>query len=229
MAHRVGVTFCGENKIAPYEFAVAAAGLDPVRLTTDIISSLEGLDGLLLTGGVDVNPALYGQKRGDQTDSPDDSRDRMECEFLSEALRLKMPVLAICRGMQLMNVCLGGTLHQHLDSSALHVKRATPEDLPRQHPAAHQVTVDGGTRLSNIMGAGDHPVNSRHHQGVDRLGRELQVSARSTDGVIEGLELGSASFVVAVQWHPEDRIEISPADRKLFEAFAAGVREQAKV
>ena len=228
MARRVGVTFCGENKIVPYEFAVAAAGLDPVRLTTDLVSSLEGLDGLLLTGGVDVNPALYGQERGDQTDSPDDSRDRMECDFLSEALRLKMPVLAICRGMQLLNVCLGGTLHQHLDSSALHVVRK-PEDPPRQHRAAHPITIDCGTRLASIVGAGDHPVNSRHHQAIDRLGRDLQVSARSTDGVIEGLEFGSAPFVVAVQWHPEDRIEISSADRKLFDAFAAAVREQAKL
>ena len=207
---------------------MAAAGLDPVRLTTDLVSSLEGLDGLLLTGGVDVNPALYGQERGRQTDSPDDSRDRMECDFLSEALRLKMPVLAICRGMQLLNVCLGGTLHQHLDSSVLHVVRK-PEDPPRQHRAAHPITIDGGTRLASIVGAGDHPVNSRHHQAVDRLGRDLQVSARSTDGVIESLELRSAPFVVAVQWHPEDRIEISSADRKLFDAFAAAVREQAKL
>jgi putative glutamine amidotransferase len=229
MGNRIGVTFCGDSKIAPYEFAVAAAGLEPVRLTADGSPCLEALDGLLLTGGVDVNPARYGQERGPETDAPDDPRDRMECELLAEALRRRIPVLAICRGLQLMNVHLGGTLHQHLDSSPVHVKRRTPDDLPRQHPAAHSVVVDGGTRLASIIGSGGHEVNSRHHQAVDRLGRDLKISARSADGVVEGLELGSAPFVVAVQWHPEDRIEISAADRKLFEAFAAAAREPAKL
>jgi putative glutamine amidotransferase len=228
MGHRVGVTFCGESKIGSYEFAAAAAGLDPVQLKAGAFPSLEGLDGLLLTGGADINPERYGQERGPQTEDPDDPRDQMECDLLSEALHLRLPVLAICRGLQLMNVCLGGTLHQHLDSAALHVKRRTPEDLPRRHPAAHPVTAEGGTRLATIIGAGDHQVNSRHHQAVDRLGRDLRVSARSTDGIIEGLEFGSAPFVVAVQWHPEDRIEVSLEDRKLFEAFAAAVRENAE-
>jgi len=228
MGHRIGVTFCGENKIVPYEFAVAAADLDPVRLRPDDHPSLEGLDGLLLTGGVDVSPARYGQERGDETNTPDDPRDRMECDLLTEALRRRLPVLAICRGLQLMNVYLGGTLHQHLDSTAIHLQRPTPEDPPRQHRAAHPVIVNDATRLASVIGAGNHQVNSRHHQAVDRLGRDLKISARSVDGIVEGLELSSAPFVVAVQWHPEDRIEISPADRNLFEAFASAVREQAK-
>lgn len=223
MGNRIGVTFCGENKIAPYEFAVASAGLVPVRLRIDNRPSLEDVSGLLLTGGVDVNPARYGQERAAETDVPDESRDRMECDLFSEALRRRLPVLAICRGLQLMNVCLGGTLHQHLDSAALHVKR-TPEDPPRKHSAAHSIVVESETRLAGIIGQGEHQVNSRHHQGVDQVGRDLKISARSSDGIPEALELGSAPFVVAVQWHPEDRIEISPADQKLFEAFAAAVR-----
>lgn len=227
MNSRVGVTFCGENKIASYEFAVAAAGLEPVRLTIDGAPSLKDLDGLLLTGGADVNPARYGQERGPQTEAPDDLRDQMECDLLAEALRRGVPVLAICRGLQLINVHLGGTLHQHIEPASLHAVRK-PGQPPRQHQPAHPVVVDGGTRLASIVGAGEHQVNSRHHQAVDRVGRNLRISARSTDGIVEGLELESQPFVVAVQWHPEDRIEISPADRKLFEAFSEAVRELAK-
>jgi putative glutamine amidotransferase len=117
-----------------------------------------------------------------------------------------LPVLAICRGMQLFNVVHGGALTQHLDS------HNSPDGL-------HHIHVVPNSRLAAIIGEGEHAVNSRHHQAVGRVGGGLMVSARSGDGVIEALERPGEAFAVAVQWHPEDRVLVSQADRKLFEAF----------
>ena len=119
----------------------------------------------------------------------------------NEALNGGLPLLAICRGMQLFNVARGGTLIQHLPSTETHrVKKAGDE--PGRHSAAHTVRVAGGTQLASIMGEGEHAVNSRHHQAVDRLGDGLVVSAVSSDGVIEAMEMPAHPFAVAVQWHP---------------------------
>jgi putative glutamine amidotransferase len=113
-------------------------------------------------------------------------------------------------------------LVQHLDSTDVH--RQKPQDPePGKHPAAHRVWVGPNTRLAEIIGAGGHDVNSRHHQAVESLADALKVSAISEDGVIEALEKPDATFAIAVQWHPEDRIFVSDADRKLFEAFAAAL------
>jgi putative glutamine amidotransferase len=185
---------------------------------------LDGLAGLLLTGGVDVDPQLYGQEPHAMTQEPDRSRDEMELAALERALQAGLPVLAICRGAQLLNVKFGGTLCQHLPNPDVHEQR-NPDEIPRKHRDAHEVEISAGTRLETIIGARRCAVNSRHHQAVDRVGDGLEVSARSiTDGVVEGLELPSSRFVVAVQWHPEDRIEESSPDRRLFDAFSAAVR-----
>ncbi len=216
---RAGVTFNTRGNMArlePYEAAMRAAGIEPVRNP----KSLEGLDGLLLTGGADVNPKLYRQEPGRDTEKPDDERDELEMKLLKEALANDVPVLAICRGLQLFNVFHGGTLIQHLAGVDVHRVKAHDAE-PGKHPAAHGIRVKPGTRLAEIIGAGDHEVNSRHHQAVDHKADVLTASAIAPDGVIEALELtGNAAFAVAVQWHPEDRVAVSPADRKLFEAFA---------
>lgn len=183
------------------------------------------LNGLLLTGGGDINPKHYGQTPEIETHQPDDARDEMELGLLQQALSLDLPVLAICRGMQLLNVRLGGTLVQHLPSSDLHVKRL-PDETPGHHRDAHQIDVAEGTRLAHIIGAGKHAVNSRHHQAIDSPGAGAVVSAKSEDGVAEAMEMPSKRFVVAVQWHPEDRIRCSEADLKLFETFAAAVKSR---
>ena len=215
---RIAVTFNTLgifSRVAPYEAALRSAGLEPVRNP----ASLEGLHGLLLSGGSDVNPKLYGQQRIRHSDSPDDLRDELEMRLLRQALAADLPVLGICRGMQLLNVFHGGTLIQHLPTSIVH--RQKPKNAEHgRHPAAHGIQVKAGTRLAEIIGAGEHEVNSRHHQGVDRVADGLLVSATAEDGVVEALELPGACFVVAVQWHPEDRALISAADRRLFEAFA---------
>ena len=218
---RVAATFgtrATEARIAPYERALREVGIEPVRNP----QSLESLDGLLLTGGSDINPVHYNQTRIRDSDTPDDARDILELRLCKEALAADVPVLAICRGLQLMNVVCRGTLVQHLASTEVH--RQKPRDAePGKHPAAHRIWVGPNTRLAEIIGAGGHDVNSRHHQAIESLGQGLIVSAISEDGVIEGIEKPGAAFAVAVQWHPEDRGHSSEADRKLFEAFAAQI------
>lgn len=222
---RVGLTFKKSAKIRPYDEAVRMAGLEPVRITPQEPRSLAGLSGLVMTGGSDVNPARYGQA-ANGSEGIDDERDNMEADLLAQALAADLPVLAICRGVQFLNVAHGGTLIQHLPVTDVHDRRSSDWQMGR-HPAAHAVEVARATHLASIFGPGAHEVNSRHHQAADRVGASLVVSAVAPDGVIEGLERTDRSFVVGVQWHPEDRVLVSEADRRLFEAFAAAV-EQAR-
>ncbi|HWB96903.1 MAG TPA: gamma-glutamyl-gamma-aminobutyrate hydrolase family protein, partial [Bryobacteraceae bacterium] len=175
------------------------------------------LDALLITGGGDVNPALYGRASEPQTQPPDDPRDHLEIRLLQQALDRDLPVLAICRGMQLLNVAHGGTLVQHLEG---HSVRSADPSIP-----VHDVHVAEGTRLARILGAGAHPVNSRHHQAVEEVGQGLAIIARSPEGVIEGLERTDRRFVVAVQWHPEDQARTDAVQLRLFEAFAESLRQ----
>ncbi len=218
MAAKVGVTDCGKPRILAYENAVRLAGLNPVRLLSGQPRSLDGLNGLLLTGGTDINPKRYGQTAVPETDQPDDPRDELEFCLLGEALALDLPVFAICRGMQLLNVHLHGTLHQHLPGRN-HEQRFSDE-LPAQHRSVHEVAVAPATLLSRITESATLSVNSRHHQAVDELGQSLIISAQSADGIVEAVELPARRFVLGVQWHPEDRIGISETDRKIFQAFA---------
>ena len=208
-------TFGIVSRVEPYEAAMRAVGMEPVRNP----ESMDGLAGLLLSGGSDVNPRHYGQQRLRNSDSPDDLRDELEMRLLQEALAAELPVLAICRGLQLFNVFHGGTLIQHLPGTPLHRQKAKGAEAGK-HPAAHRVEVSPNTRLAEIVGAGGHEVNSRHHQGVDLVAPGLIVSATSEDGVVEAMELPGRLFAVAVQWHPEDRVGVSEIDRRLFEAFA---------
>lgn len=220
---RVALTFGNEIRIGPYEVALREAGLEPVRNP----ESLASLGGLLLSGGADINPALYGQERTFESDAADDQRDALETHLLREALAADIPVFAICRGLQLFNVVCGGTLVQHLASTPVH--RQKPQNSESgKHPAAHRIWVAPNTRLAEIIGPGGHDVNSRHHQAVDRMAEGLNVSAISEDGVIEGLEKPGAAFAIAVQWHPEDRIFVNDEDRKLFAAFAEAVALNSK-
>jgi putative glutamine amidotransferase len=209
---RVAVTFRDHKRIAPYVDALRTVGIEPVLIepVIDSVDSLSGMEGLLLTGGTDVDPALYGQTLGPKSDVPDRERDDLEQRLLREALEADLPVLAICRGMQLFNVTHpGGTLVQDVDGHKL-------LPLSSTHKATHHAEIYEGTRLAKIFDAGVHAVNSRHHQAVAQVGEGLLVSAKSPDGVIEGLERPDLRFAVAVQWHPEDQM---PQQRRLFEAF----------
>ena len=179
----------------------------------------ESANGLLLTGGVDVNPALYGEKRGPETDRPNRARDANELTLLGQALARDLPVLCICRGHPRLNVAFGGSLIQHIPGDP-HRAEASGESR------WHDVTVAGRTRLARIYGASaTMRVNSRHHQGVtpDRLAPGLAIAARSPDGFVEAVESDAHRWVVGVQWHPE-RPEMHPASDPLFEAFVAACR-----
>jgi putative glutamine amidotransferase len=191
-----------EGKRTPYRQALDRAGIQPVENVT----TLAGLDGLLLAGGSDIDPARYGAPRHPETGEPDPDRDSLETVLLREALERDLPVLAICRGHQLLNVVLGGTLAQHIEGHL----------LPKQSDV-HPITIASPSRLRSILGVDEFVVNSRHHQGVDRVASGLVVVARAPDNVVEALELPGKRFVLAVQWHPEDRT--GGPDAKLFEAF----------
>jgi gamma-glutamyl-gamma-aminobutyrate hydrolase PuuD len=198
-----------------YVTAVSAAGGAPVLLppVPDAADAVLGaLDGLLISGGADVDPARYGQDPHATTDRPRTDRDSWEGELLAGALERGIPVLAVCRGLQVLNVALGGTLHQHLPEVCGH-------DGHRPVPGTYGTTaveVVAGTRLAAAIGDAAQ-VPCHHHQAVDRVADGLVVSARAADGTIEGIELDDADrWVVAVQWHPED----SP-DGRLFDELVA--------
>ena len=216
---RVVVTDPMNGAEESYLDAARGAGMDPrIVGPDDAIDTLEGFAGLILGGGRDVNPALYGQLPHPKTQEPLFERDALEQQLLREALAADLPVLAICRGMQLLNVThLGGTLHQHIENHAVvgGGRSATP---------AHDVIVETGSKLAAILGgAGRHAVNSRHHQAIDRVGAGLVVSAQAPDGVIEGLERPDRRFVVAVQWHPENMVDAFASQKSLFLALAAAL------
>jgi len=186
----------------PYREALARVGIEAVAFTPGCSESLDQVGGILMTGGTDVDPSLYGQVPHPETEAPDRERDDYESAVMLEGISRDVPVLAICRGMQLMNVALGGTLVQHVEGH-----RKTVHDVELSGP------------LMSIYGADRIQVNSRHHQAAGAVGRDLVVTARDpADGVIEGFALPGRKFVVAVQWHPEDLID-DPVQLRLFEAF----------
>jgi gamma-glutamyl-gamma-aminobutyrate hydrolase PuuD len=214
MAIRVALATRNEDKSEPYRRALQAAGLEPVTLEPDTGGSLESLSGLVLTGGTDVDPALYGATPLPETDQPDRKRDDFESLLLRSALARDVPVLAICRGLQLFNVVCGGTLIQHLPGTEKHKRRTGGEPV-------HEVVAEG--RMAEVFGATQVPVNSRHHQAIDRLGDGMVITARDPeDGVIEGFDYPGARFALGVQWHPEDMVA-DEHQRRLFEAFAASL------
>ena len=204
------------HETAPYEEALRAAGIELLVLSPMEAEEIDGFDGLLLMGGSDVNPACYGETAHPMTQPPDDLRDQVESLLIGDALERDVPLLAICRGLQMLNVELGGSLIQHLDDSLGHRVRGGDRSRP-----VHEAEIVPGSRLAAILG--EPPtvaVNSRHHQATGRVGEGLIVSARSKDGTIEGLELPDKRFVVAVQWHPENQAVNDERQARLFRAFA---------
>ena len=212
---RVCIPFRHADRVRPYVAAVKAAGGEALAVSVDDSPSLEDMSGLLLMGGTDVNPKLYGQTATEHVDTPDDERDEIELQLLEEALARNLPVLAICRGMQLLNVHRGGTLIQHLGSPRHDTQFADKGTV------AHAVAIASDTRLAAILRRPKVEVNSRHHQAVHQGGNGRRVSARAAEefGVIEGIEDPDRRFVVGVQWHPEDQAPTSSEQRRLFEQF----------
>ena len=213
-----------------YVRALLAAGFgreEIVRLAPGQTPA-EAFAGVVLAGGVDVDPVRYGQTARLEADVEVDlERDATDLAVFERAWREQAPILGICRGLQVVNVALGGTLVQDLPtarpSEIEHYRR--PKDRTRRD---HTVRIASGTRLRALAGAGEIAVNSRHHQAIDRLASGLAVSARAPDGTIEGVETPGERWCVAVQWHPENLAD-DPPSRRLFEAFVRAVRERASV
>jgi len=212
---RIGITYRYEEKLIPYAVAIRELGLEPVPMLPRSDASLDGLDGLVISGGTDINPTLFGQIPHKDNDQPDDERDTMELSLIRKALAMDFPLLCICRGMQLLNVAQGGDLLQHLPQTDLHRQKGVTD--------AHTITTVPGTKLAELSGEGHHFVNSRHHQAIQRLGKGLMISAYSADQIVEGIELPDRRFALAVQWHPEDRMMTRAVDSRLFEAFKGAV------
>jgi putative glutamine amidotransferase len=207
-----------------YVKAVEQSGGAPVVISPHLEEAglraiFERIDGLILSGGGDVLPALYEDEDSGLLWLVDEQRDRTELALARWALAEDLPLLAICRGVQILNVAAGGTLIQDIPTQVLGALRHSsvagrPTDL-----IAHSVDVAAGTRLASLVGAGELGVNSAHHQAARDVGDGLVVTARAPDGVIEGLEAPSRRFCVGVQWHPEAMVESYPAMRRLFEGL----------
>lgn len=197
-----------------YLRAVESAGGLPVALppAPGAARQLVGrLDALILTGGADVDPARYGQARHPETRVADPARDRSELELAAAAGEAGVPVLAVCRGAQVLNVARGGTLHQHLPDLGGAVEHAA---APGSY-GWHRVRIEPGSAVGRALGGrSEAEVPTHHHQGVDRPGAGLHASAWAADGTIEALEDPAAPFLVGVQWHPEQG-----EDPSLFEAL----------
>jgi putative glutamine amidotransferase len=192
-----------------YVQAIERAGAIPVVLppcVSDVGSLITRLDGICLSGGPDLDPEAYGaRERHAELGPTEPSLDAFELALARAALERELPVLGICRGAQALNVACGGTLHQHLPGH----RQSEPGCR-----ATHVVEVLPRTRLAALIGAGEHAVNSFHHQAVDRIGRGLRVAARAADGTVEAIE-AARGFTVGVQWHAE-----TLADDRLFAALA---------
>ena len=207
-----------------YCSAVVAAGGVPICLpheVGEVARYLDLIDGLLVTGGAfDVDPALFGATNRHETVKLKGQRTEFEVAMTKGAIGRGMAVFGICGGQQLLNVVLGGTLIQHIPDEVT-APLAHEQPNPRTEPG-HMVTVADGTLLRRIVGAGELPVNSAHHQAAKTLGPGVSVNAVAPDGVIEGIELDGAPFCLGVQWHPE--YAISDGDQKLFSAFVEAAR-----
>ena len=225
-----GVQRCYQN--ASYIQAVAQAGGIPVLIPlTEEMPALEGLharlDGLLLSGGGDVEPWQYGQRPHEKLGPTDPLRDRVEMALARWAHEANKPTLAICRGIQVLNVALGGTLYQDIASLVPGALAHPHQPGNPRHFLAHQVSVEQGTLLSRIL---DQPeqamaVNSMHHQAVDRVAPGFVVSARATDGVIEAIEHPGQRLSLGVQWHPEEMAAHYPLMGRLFAALVSSCRD----
>lgn len=217
---------------ASYLNAVQQAGGVPVPLAPQHDAKARAtlrtlLDGVLLTGGGDVDPARFGESPHPTVSDVSPARDALELELTHWALEHGRPLLAICRGLQVLNVALGGSLHQDIASepgSPLDHSQKALQQTHRSRPV-HHVKVQEGSRLAQILGALELDVNSFHHQALRTLGRGLTPVAWSPDGIVEGAEMPDGGrFVVGVQWHPEDLVDHDAAARNLFAALVDEAR-----
>jgi putative glutamine amidotransferase len=223
-------------KVQDYENAVREAGGEPVLLSlgagAGLKEQLGALDGFVLPGSpADVDPGEYGANNNGRSASPDLPRERTDRAILDHAFGEKKPVLAICYGCQLLNVYLGGTLIQDLRSETGTTVAHRKKDV---WPIAlsdpkHEVHFEAGSRLAEMAGAPQAVVNSSHHQSVEQPGRQLRITGKANDGIVESVEwTGNENWVIGVQWHPE-RMPGDPLAQRLFSELVKAAKSAAKV
>lgn len=211
---KIGVSWSMDEKAAKededvnaYLTAIEKAGAEAVYLDQvfDEASAnevLDTVDAIVMAGGEDINPALYGEEKSEKCEEYNEERDTSDYYLLKEAIKKDMPVVATCRGMQMLNTVQGGTLYQDLFTEY-------DTDIDHRDPELndftyHNVTIDDHNIIADAMGgAGKYKVNSWHHQGIDKVGKGLKVVARADDGMVEGIVLTDATYIYGVQFHPE--------------------------
>jgi putative glutamine amidotransferase len=206
----------------PYTRAVAKAGglpvLIPINLSMDDLDVLlTRLDGILFTGGDDIDPQQYGAQPHPKVEGIDVERDRLELHLVQAAIQIGKPFLGICRGCQVINVALGGSLYEDLTEQHPGAIQHDKHGLPRD-TLAHGIDINPDSLLAQILEVATTQANSLHHQGIRKLAQVLRASAFATDGLVEAFELPDHPFGVAVQWHPEE-LQEHAAMRRLFQAF----------
>lgn len=172
-------------------------------------------DGLLLPGGADIEPELYGREREEKCGKPNKLRDDYEFLIYADFVKTEKPILCICRGFQLLNVANGGTLHQDIAD----IKKCSHSDFLKRAKAIHDITITKDTKLFSIFSKTNTGVNSLHHQAIENVGENLIVSAVSEDGFVEAIELKEHPFCIGVQWHPEHMSKKDSLQQNIFNAF----------
>ena len=211
------------NLLGEYTTSVARAGGLPVLIPNEfplaqLPSLLDRLDGVLLSGGGDIDPATYGVRDDGQSMNMSSFRDALEKALVEQAIERDLPLLGICRGQQMLNTALGGTLYTDIASQFnTRIVHAQPDSKTPGY-LAHEVEVLSGTGLAGILGTNGIRVNSRHHQAIRELAPGLRVTAQAKDGLIEGVELAGKKFCMGVQWHPEALLDMEEHFR-IFTAF----------
>ena len=198
----------------------------PLQMSEATLQGIfERLDGLFLPGGEDIDPSHYGAERHPQLGTTDPERDRTELLMTQWALAAGMPVLGVCRGVQVINVACGGTLYQDLPSQCPTLEKHDyfPPTYER-YRVTHQVSIEPDSRLARALGT-IYGVNSMHHQGIAQLGNELRAVGRADDGLVEAVELPLLPFVVGVQWHPEELAKTDQYSNSLFYDFVCAAAE----
>ena len=205
-----------------YVSAVIRSGGTPILLPPSPANPrtvLSVLSGLVVTGGPDVDPARYGAAPHEETDRPRPERDQWESDLCLAAVELDLPLLAICRGLQVLNVALGGTLHQHVPD----VTGSDTHRVVRGQMTANPVRIETDSALARVLGSATEG-QCHHHQSIDHLGHGLKAVAFAEDGTVEGAELPGQEFALGVQWHPED----NPDDDRLFKALVEAAVEHGR-
>jgi putative glutamine amidotransferase len=231
-APRIGITTYGIDQQgsytlpAEYVSATRRAGGIPVLIPpgeTRCDLLCEHLDAIILAGGGDLDPATYGGQQHPSVYMVDAHRDTMEIAIARRVIESRLPTLAICRGAQVVNIALGGTLHEHLPDL---FGEEVQHRLPPREPTPHRVIVQADSALGRLLGKTEFEAASWHHQAINEIGSQLRVVAHAPDGVVEALEMPSHRWLFAVQWHPEITADTDPIQQRLFDSLVAAAQQK---